>query len=324
MTNRKAGKAMQALSAKTDAVRANAADLLQQLEDQVQKLNRMAEENLEQGMLGHYAEAIKMRDSAKETLEGLRQKLGLGVSVAPKETKLKTTEAKELKEEQEAKQAKAAQKTSGTQEAEGKQAGTRLAHESKAGHVVSTDAKSNTSEEKAPCYRWDPRDTDEVPDVELSDSAVRCSWPNSGWLLRLPVAFSMDLERCKVLRRRRRRLLELHLSVQPGQPPRSSLLEAVPRQGFGWMDGFLAGPEADAVRARVLELWKSGELNEGEVEGGNKQHLRSDRYLFMEEDDPAVSPFTRRLDQLVLSIAKEAWATPRDCRFLRWRATRGG
>lgn len=40
-----------------------------------------------------------------------------------KETKLKTTEAKELKEEQEAKQAKAAQKTSGTQEAEGKQVG---------------------------------------------------------------------------------------------------------------------------------------------------------------------------------------------------------
>ena len=43
--------------------------------------------------------------------------------VPRKETKLKTTEAKELKEEQEAKQAKAAQKTSGTQEAEGKQVG---------------------------------------------------------------------------------------------------------------------------------------------------------------------------------------------------------
>ena len=39
------------------------------------------------------------------------------------ETKLKTTEAKELKEEQEAKQEKAAQKTSGTQEAERKQVG---------------------------------------------------------------------------------------------------------------------------------------------------------------------------------------------------------
>ena len=89
---------------------------------------------------------------------------------------------------------------------------------------------------------------------------------------------------------------------------------------------FLAGPEADAVRpadferslgvltcfdfigkpglviswqvrARLLDLWRNGELNEGEawwppskssmsqhveVEGGNKQHLRSDRYLFME------------------------------------------
>lgn len=295
MTNRKAPKqAMQALSAKTDAVRANAMDLLKQLEDQVEKLNQMAEENLEQGMLGHYAEAIKMRDSAKETLQGLRQKLGLGVTGSPGETQRAKPE------------------------------------NPKVDSVVPKPKENPTNPENSmeivaevkvalpaePCYRWilegagleieDPCDAEEVPEVELADAAVRCSWPSSGWLLRLPVAFPMDLERCKVIRRRRRRLLELHLAAAAhGTAPVCPLLEAVPRQGFGWMDGFLAGPEADAVRARVLELWTNGDLNEGEVEGGNKQHLRSDRYLFMEEDDPAVAPFTRRLDQLVLSIAKE-------------------
>ena len=39
-----------------------------------------------------------------------------------------------------------------------REAGTRLAHESKAGHVVSTDAKSNTSEEKALETQTDPED----------------------------------------------------------------------------------------------------------------------------------------------------------------------
>ena len=53
------------------------------------------------------------------------------------------------------------------------------------------------------------------------------------------------------------------------------------------------------VRAHVLALWERGELQEGEVEGGRKQHLRSDRYLFLEEDDPVLAPFTRKLDQLV-------------------------
>ena len=38
------------------------------------------------------------------------------------------------------------------------EAGTRLAHESKAGHGVSTDAKSNTSEEKALETQTDPDD----------------------------------------------------------------------------------------------------------------------------------------------------------------------
>lgn len=307
MTNRKAPKqAMQALSAKTDAMRANAVDLLKQLEDQVEKLNQMAEENLEQGMLGHYAEAIKMRDSAKETLQGLRQKLGLGVTGSPGETQRPAEPENPKVDDKMPKMPKPKEGDPNPKE-----------NPMNPKEIVVKEVKAVKAALPAePCYRWilegagleieDPCDADEVPEVELADAAVRCSWPSSGWLLRLPVAFPMDLESCKVIRRRRRRLLELHLAAAAALDALlCPLLEAVPRQGFGWMDGFLAGPEADAVRARVLELWTNGDLNEGEVEGGNKQHLRSDRYLFMEEDDPAVAPFTRRLDQLVLSIAKE-------------------
>ena len=81
---------MQAATAKTEAMRDAALPLLRQLEEQVAKLTRMADENLEQGMwgflgrkkgplvrLGHYAEAKKMRDSAAGTLEELRKKLKL-------------------------------------------------------------------------------------------------------------------------------------------------------------------------------------------------------------------------------------------------------
>ena len=73
-------------------------------------------------------------------------------------------------------------------------------------------------------------------------------------------------------------------------------VEPVSRHPLGL--GRCLGPLIE-VRAHVLRLWERGDLREGEVEGGRKQHLRSDRYLFLEEDDPVLLPFTRKLDQLV-------------------------
>ncbi|CAK9107506.1 unnamed protein product [Durusdinium trenchii] len=335
-----AQKAVQALSAKTDAMRATAVPLLVKLEEQVEKLTKLADDYLEQGMLGHYAEAIKMRDSATVSLEGLQQKLGISGEAADLATPTKAEVKKEAKKDAEREAKEDAKRLSERDKDNGKKADAREAKEDTKKAVKDEPNEALDLCNDEPSYRWIAAgegcvveikgpacEADAMPDVaplaakaafvrcifpsyqyatdqELSEVQARCSWETSAWQLTLPVAFSLDVAKCKVVRRRKRQILELHLTPAPPAPS-CGLKQAVLEQGFGWMDGFLAGQEADVVRARLLDLWKKGELNEGEVEGGKRQHLRSDHYLFMQEDDPAVAPFTRRLDQLVLSIAKE-------------------
>ncbi|CAE7550152.1 Egln3, partial [Symbiodinium sp. KB8] len=140
---------------------------------------------------------------------------------------------------------------------------------------------------------------------DISDGAVRCSWQTAGWQLTLAVGFRVDQARCKVVRRRRTGRLELHLPQAAPAPVPEHLCSSLSGPGFGWHDGFLAAAEADAVRSRLLELWEGGHLQQGEVEGGVREKVRSDSYLFMEEGDLVISAFTRRLDRLVLGMAKE-------------------
>eukprot|EP00404_Azadinium_spinosum_P057593 CAMPEP_0180769562 /NCGR_PEP_ID=MMETSP1038_2-20121128/41171_1 /TAXON_ID=632150 /ORGANISM="Azadinium spinosum, Strain 3D9" /LENGTH=303 /DNA_ID=CAMNT_0022804301 /DNA_START=1 /DNA_END=909 /DNA_ORIENTATION=+ len=56
------------------------AELLERLEEQVEKLDKLAEDYLEQGLLGHNVEALQMRDKAAKTLEDMQKKLGIAPS----------------------------------------------------------------------------------------------------------------------------------------------------------------------------------------------------------------------------------------------------
>lgn len=157
-------------------------------------------------------------------------------------------------------------------------------------------------------------------DIDVGESVVRLGWRRAGeaepfWSLTLPVAFRADASQASVVRKKRSAggLLRLTLpSLGATQSAASSLVAGLRApEGHGVADGFFAGNEADALRLRLAELWQQDVFQPGEVEGesqpkGTEAHApRSDKYLYAEEDDPAVSRFARRLDVLVLQLCKE-------------------
>ena len=73
---------------------------------------------------------------------------------------------------------------------------------------------SGQAQAESRCYTWRGDNCLEVADdceVELSEWQVRCLWP-TGHSLTLPVSFALDVARSRVVRRRHKRLLELHLA----------------------------------------------------------------------------------------------------------------
>ncbi|CAE7574002.1 Egln3 [Symbiodinium natans] len=219
------GPTLRAATAKTDALREAGRGLLEKLEDQVQSLTKMADENLEQGLLGHYAEAMKMRSSAEQTLKELKRKLGLPVEGPPTdEPKDATPRLEEVNAEPAAQSEQRAPREPSLQpEPAPEQSGKPPAGSEKGAtsQCALTPGGAKTSP-LMPRYTWLPAEGDgcvleilgpcsassgsdasaaEVPDVDISDGAVRCRWEKSGWQLTLPVGFRVDQARCSVVRR---------------------------------------------------------------------------------------------------------------------------
>ncbi|CAE8607172.1 unnamed protein product [Polarella glacialis] len=338
----------------TKAVQVQSAgkDVLAKLEEQVQSLTKLADDYLDQGLLGHHEEASQMRDSAAKTLKDVSSRLGL----APDHLAARSESAKPPK----------------LTPAQGISSSSRAAAEPKrpsdeepcpAADVgaVPVDAAARASAEAdtsanavpgwsqpagqggsggsalpLPRYRWLPQaegngatlevlgpnsgsaagaatstsESDEPPEIDVAERVVRCSWHQSKWTLTVPLGFGADSAQCSVVRKRRTGLLQLTLTPKQASPPADqeesrALCAKISGPGCSWMDGFVAGAEADSVRSRLLDLWRGGKFEPGEVEGGRKARVGSDEYLYLEEGDPILSIFTRRLDKLVLQLTKE-------------------
>jgi len=153
-------------------------------------------------------------------------------------------------------------------------------------------------------------------EVDVSETFIHLSWPSTSselgprHTLRLPLGFVTDPDNCQAVRRRKAD--ELHLTFPRAAAlasPVQSLTEQIKSKegdSLGYVDSFMAGCELDMIRNKILDMWEAGRLEPGEVEGGERKHLRSDKYLFLEdEQDPVFTAFTSRLDSAVLQLVRE-------------------
>jgi hypoxia-inducible factor (prolyl hydroxylase) len=94
--------------------------------------------------------------------------------------------------------------------------------------------------------------------------------------------------------------------------PCSDLLARVaaelPRRGFCFLDGFLAPALAERVREEVLAMDAAGELQPGEIEGGQAESLRGDRVGHFNEAAnerlPACTEFLSQVDRFVVQLGE--------------------
>eukprot|EP00931_Biecheleriopsis_adriatica_P079556 TRINITY_DN52966_c0_g1_i1.p1 TRINITY_DN52966_c0_g1~~TRINITY_DN52966_c0_g1_i1.p1 ORF type:complete len:298 (-),score=49.79 TRINITY_DN52966_c0_g1_i1:38-931(-) len=145
-------------------------------------------------------------------------------------------------------------------------------------------------------------------EVDVAESSVNLGWA-SGEQLRLPVNFLTDVADCQVKRSRRRGILTLRLPKLAERPlPSIALAHALrERDGLGTIDGFMCGPMLERLREHLLQLWKSGTYQPGEVEGTAEwaTAARTDFYRYIDEKDEIVKTFTRRLDRLLFNVMQE-------------------
>lgn len=192
-----------------------------------------------------------------------------------------------------------------------------------------------------PRYRWlEPDDASAVLEVleplhagdelsvYVSECTARLSWGT--WALSLPLPCRADAEACQVQRKRRRRLVTLMLPLSlpaPAAPPAQTFAGSLAAalsgaEGYALVDGFLRGAQADALRSRLLQLWRGGCMTPGEVEGSqdesNPNRARSDEYMYAEESETEMMSFARSLDRVVVELVRRVPAL-RDFKLLRGR-----
>eukprot|EP00930_Biecheleria_cincta_P020728 TRINITY_DN15518_c0_g1_i2.p1 TRINITY_DN15518_c0_g1~~TRINITY_DN15518_c0_g1_i2.p1 ORF type:complete len:503 (-),score=89.80 TRINITY_DN15518_c0_g1_i2:131-1639(-) len=331
------------------------AQLLARLQEQVDKLTKMAEDSLKEGLLGHYDEFLQMRDKARQTHEDMCKKLGVD---PPTKTDKGTRDQRAnaagshapVPQPAGGSGGEAASSTGTGNNGANHQTCASPGQGAEGGVAASFSMDSDTwhgaaglsAEEMLPRYRWrasrhgsgeggavlevcglaDASGTYDELEVDMAEGTVRLVWPHRSGsstnddhdyddgkatrALTLPLGFLTDLSLCRVLRKRRAGRLTIEIpQVQAALAPELGLAAALVAAGAGVVDGFFAAGDADMVRGRLLELWRAGQFEPGEVEGGRKKAVRSDYYLYTEEDDPVLSGFTRRLDRLVLEVSRQ-------------------
>lgn len=306
---------------KSASIQQTGKDLLAKLQEQVDNLTRLADDYLDQGLLGHYEEALQMREGAKKTLEEMSAKLKM------KPPSSKPSPATVVPTPESPASAVSVPDAATTT----LDIGSALLAE---GWSMPVGDSKDMIFPLLPRYRWlsgqngsgamleimspsssssngveSDSESFEKPEVDIAERLVKCHWLGSGWTLTLSAGFCIHSQFSRLIRKRRIGLLQLNMV--PSSP---ASLEGHTEQltkglcskdGCSWSDGFLCDSETDKVRARLLELWRAGQFEPGEVEGGKKARVRSDVYMYVEEGDPVISIFTRRLDRLVLAMAKE-------------------
>jgi len=372
-----------------EGIRREGQKILSKLEEQVKNIDRMAEEYLDQGLIGHHCEALQMKERTMETLRMTRRKLGLpedgsapsapapAAAIAPQPPPVQAaaaaapapaadartasrqvvsadmtgvekagSAAKPIKQASKQSSATGAAPPEAKQPVPASDAVAEAASQARTAAAGSTadgawSTPAATGTDKPARYRW--READQGTDanaavlevsgvfadagslmVDVSATAVRISWPNGEGSersnsLTLPLAFVTDSEACQVVRKKRTGELKLSIprvaSMPKHGPPLTDALGGA--EGLGFVDSFMAGGEADALRDWFLDLWKRGELQPGEVEGGDvaqmtdkQSKFRSDEYIYLQEEGLATM-LTNRLDRLVLHLAQEVPALKR-------------
>jgi len=131
----------------------------------------------------------------------------------------------------------------------------------------------------------------ECPVLEVSEAQVCVASPGGRPLLRVPLPRGSWGPPANKWSRRRGLLTSafqpLQLSARGADSDSAALLAArLTERGWGFIDAFLSGPEADALRGCVLQLRQSGRLRVGSNghEGATGYGVKNDEYAFL---DPA-------------------------------------
>lgn len=319
---RSAPKDVQAADAAVLKVQNAMADVMAKLEEQMEQLSTMSDLYLDQGLLGAHCEAQQMRDQAAARLKEMRQKLGLPPSEPPAAP---TRAPPSLAPAAPPPPAKAPAKAAAAEA----RPPTAPAPVTVRSIGVTRDSEGWVSPAclgegglAGPRYRWRPGTSTGASlevlgpaaaegssaEVDVAPRTVRCSWPETGWALSLPLGFVADCEGSGAKRKRQGGLLLSLAELQPA--PRHEVALAAELslpEGNGVCDSFLSGEEADQVRERLLEMWRTGECRPGEVEGRQGQgtaRVRSDEYTYGADGDATLAIFTRRLDLLVVELCR--------------------
>ena len=150
----------------------------------------------------------------------------------------------------------------------------------------------------------------ECPVLDISDVQVRVASSSGEPLLCLPLPCCGD---AVPKWSRKRRQLTVHFSdLRCLADSAGHFAAQLASQGWGMIDGFLPGPEADELRQFVLAERAAGKLqtgrnaHEGPRKADNaegKSPMKNDEYNFLEGDPPAVlRGLTRRCNQLLAKL----------------------
>ena len=163
-------------------------------------------------------------------------------------------------------------------------------------------------------------DPAECPALELSDALVRLLRAGVSILcLPLPAGAS-GAPLSKWSKKKRTLTIQFQRDAVPASPSQNphpgfaNFVEQLTSQGWGVIDGFLPGPEADELRSYVLQQRASGKLKTGKnshegpiraLEDGEKNPMKNDEYTFCDSehlDAPCLRELTRRCNQLLAKL----------------------
>lgn len=340
------------VAATIDGVAQKGRELVDELQRQLDSLSEMADDFLEKGLLGQHVEAVQMRDRVAETLEDTRCRLlppkagaiaeAKKAAKAPKQSSSKavTVHAFEESKQQTTPLAMPPTKPSMSEGNAERADNARVSdafYTAWVAHVPSImdDSPKHGAEFQ---YRWRLPSADgdrcavlevlgvgDDPEVDVCRTAVHVAWLERGGTgtrraLTLPLGTEVGSSaECRAEFQRKLGRIMLSFPVVPDyQPPADVLIDGLRReQGHGVLDGFMRWSEADAIRRRLLTLWREGRLRPGEVEAGMRSNVRSDTYAFLNDVDAVLDVFTRALDRLVLRLCQ---AVPK---LRRYKLVRG-
>ena len=165
----------------------------------------------------------------------------------------------------------------------------------------------------------------DCPALELSDAQLRLV-AGGETILCLPLpAGATHSPLSKWSRKKRTLTIQFPCGEAPASSMPQSFAEQLASRGWGLIDGFLPGPEADELRTYVLQQRSAGKLRTGKnahegpvrvVRGGDTQKapMKNDEYTFCDsegEHAPPLQELTRRCNQLLAKLMVDREGSPK-------------